>query len=92
MDTIYTISGGGWYRDSLNAIVSFMATADWLAMVSMATLLSVVVAAVGYIKGHDILGLVKWAATFVLVSGVLISVTRPVQIIDMALLTKLFSR
>jgi conjugal transfer mating pair stabilization protein TraG len=84
MDTIYTISGGGWYRDSLNAIVSFMATADWLAMVSMATLLSVVVAAVGYIKGHDILGLVKWAATFVLVSGVLISVTRPVQIIDMS--------
>lgn len=84
MDTIYTITGGGWFRDSLNAVATFFQMNDWRSVVSMATTLSVVAAAMVWVRGKDILTLVRWAAAMVLVTGVLVAVKRPVQIIDLS--------
>ena len=46
MDTIYTISGGAWFRDSLNAVAAFtQSSGDWVYLIKMATILSVIIAA-----------------------------------------------
>lgn len=82
MNVIYTLTGGAWFRDSLNAIAAFTTSSNWQALLSMATILSVVVAAMAYIKGHDMMTLLKWAGIYTLVSGVLIAIRLPVQIID----------
>ena len=84
MDTIYTIMGGGWFRDSLNAVATFFQMNDWRSIVSMATTISVVAAAMVWVRGKDILTFVRWAAAMVLVTGVLVGVKRPVQIIDLS--------
>nr|WP_314688500.1 conjugal transfer mating-pair stabilization protein TraG [uncultured Pantoea sp.] len=90
MDTIYTIMGGGWFRDSLNAVATFFQMNDWRSIVSMATTISVVVAAMVWVRGKDILTFVRWAAAMVLVIGVLVGVKRPVQIIDLSDLTQVY--
>ena len=34
MDTIYTISGGAWFRDSLNAVAAFtQSSGDWVYLI-----------------------------------------------------------
>lgn len=90
MDTIYTISGGGWFRDSLNGVAAFMQSDDWSYLLAMATTLSVVATALAYIKGKDLMHMLKWAGAIVLVSGVLIGVKRPVQIIDLSQPTQVY--
>jgi len=84
VDTIYTITGGGWFRDSLNAVATFFQMNDWRSVASMATTLSVVAAAMVWVRGKDILTFVRWAAAMVLVTGVLVGVKRPAQIIDLS--------
>ena len=84
MDTIYTITGGAMFRDSLNAVAAFTMSSNWAALVYMATILSVGVAASAYIRTHDLTTMIKWAIVFVTVSGVLVGIKRPVQIIDIS--------
>ena len=81
MDVIYTISGGEWFRDSLNAVAAFTQSETGHSLMKIATVLSVVTCAVAWIRTHDIFTLLKWAFVFTAVT-VLIGVTRPVQIID----------
>lgn len=90
MDTIYTISGGAWFRDSLNAIATFFQMNDWEHIVQMATVLSVVAAAMAYVRGKDLLTLFKWVASMVLITGVLVQVKRPVHIIDLSNPTQVY--
>lgn len=81
MDVIYTISGGAWFRDSLNAVAAFMQSDTGRSLMTVGTVLSVVTCAVAWIRTHDMLTLVKWAMILTIVH-VLVGVTRPVQIID----------
>jgi len=81
MDVIYTISGGEWFRDSLNAVAAFTQSDTGHSLMSMATVLSVVTCAIAWIRTHDIFTLLNWVFVFTAVT-VLIGVTRPVQIID----------
>ena len=90
MDTIYTISGGVWYRDSLNAVATFMQSSGWETIASIAGTLSVVATAIAYIKGRDLMLFMKWMGALVLVTSVLISVKRPVQIIDLSAPTEVY--
>lgn len=90
MDTIYTITGGGWFRDSLNAIATFFQMKDWETIMKITAMISVVAAAMSYIRGKDVLTFIKWAAAMVLVTGVLIQIKRPVQIIDLSNSTQVF--
>ena len=54
MDTIYTISGRAWFRDSLNAVAAFtQSSGDWVYLIKMATILSVIIAAITYVRTHD---------------------------------------
>lgn len=81
MDVIYTISGGAWFRDSLNAVAAFTQSDTGRSLMTIGTVLSVVTCAVAWIRTHDIFTLVKWAMILTIIN-VLINVTRPVQIID----------
>ncbi|MBU9833690.1 conjugal transfer mating pair stabilization protein TraG [Rahnella sp. L72c] len=81
MDVIYTISGGAWFRDSLNAVAAFTQSDTGRSLMTIGTVLSVVTCAVAWIRTHDIFTLVKWALILTIIH-VLINVTRPVQIID----------
>lgn len=81
MDVIYTISGGAWFRDSLNAVAAFTQSDTGRSLITIGTVLSVVTCAVAWIRTHDIFTLVKWAMILTIIH-VLINVTRPVQIID----------
>ena len=90
MDTIYTISGGAWYRDSLNAVATFMQSSGWETIASIAGTLSVVATAIAYIKGRDLMLYMKWMGALVLVTSVLINVKRPVQIIDLSAPTEVY--
>lgn len=82
MQVIYTISGGAWFRDSLNAIAAFISSDNWHSLVIIATTLAVVVTAFAYIKGRDIFTLLKWAVIYVFITGIFIGIKKPVQIID----------
>lgn len=82
MQVIYTISGGAWFRDSLNAIAAFVSSDSWHNLVMIATTLAVVVTAFAYIKGRDIFTLLKWAVIYVFITGIFIGIKKPVQIID----------
>jgi len=84
MDVIYTTTGGAWFRDSLNAIAAFTMSSDWSTLISMATVLSVCIAAIAYIRTHDLQTMIKWVMVFVMVSGVLLGIKRPVQVIDIS--------
>ena len=85
MDTIYTISGGAWFRDSLNAVAAFtQSSGDWVYLIKMATILSVIIAAITYVRTHDLMTTLKWVAAFVLVTGVLLGSKRSVQVIDIS--------
>ncbi len=81
MDVIYTISGGAWFRDSLNAVAAFTQSDSGRSLMTIGTVLSVVTCAVAWIRTHDIFTLAKWAMILTIIN-VLINVTRPVQIID----------
>lgn len=81
MDVIYTISGGEWFRDSLNAVAAFTQSDTGHSLMKIATVLSVVTCAVAWTRTHDIFTLLKWVFVYTAVT-VLIGVTRPVQIID----------
>lgn len=81
MDVIYTITGGAWFRDSLNAVAAFTQSDTGRSLITIGTVLSVVTCAVAWIRTHDIFTLVKWAMILTIIH-VLINVTRPVQIID----------
>ncbi|MBY4890588.1 conjugal transfer mating pair stabilization protein TraG [Pantoea sp. DY-15] len=84
MDTIYTVTGGSWFRGSLNAVAAFFQTEDWASILKMAATMSVMVAAMTYVRGKDLLTFVKWAGALVLITSILVSVKRPVQIIDLS--------
>ncbi|MFQ1718529.1 conjugal transfer mating pair stabilization protein TraG [Aeromonas veronii] len=84
MDAIYVTTGGGLFRDSLNAVAAFTMSSNWSAMLYMATVISILVAAVAYIRTHDLTTMLKWVVAFVMVSGVLLGVKRPVQVIDIS--------
>lgn len=84
MDAIYVTTGGGLFRDSLNAVAAFTMSSNWAALIYMATVLSICVAAVAYIRTHDLTTMIKWVVAFVMVSGVLLGVKRPVQVIDLS--------
>ncbi|UHM93617.1 conjugal transfer mating-pair stabilization protein TraG [Rahnella victoriana] len=81
MDVIYTITGGEWFRDSLNAVAAFTQSDTGHSLMRIATVLSVVTCAIAWIRTHDIFTLLKWVTVFTAVT-ILIGVTRPVQIID----------
>ncbi len=82
MQVIYTISGGAWFRDSLNAIAAFVSSNNWYSLVIIATTISVVVTAFAYIKGRDIFTILKWAVIYVFITGIFIGIKKPVQVID----------
>ncbi|MDY3567808.1 conjugal transfer mating-pair stabilization protein TraG [Enterobacter hormaechei] len=89
MQAIYVIAGGDWLSQTLNAIVTFMNTDSWAIIRRIVTALSVLVVAVSWLRRHNIMDMLGWIATIVLLS-LLVSVRTPVQIIDNSDLTKVY--
>lgn len=89
MQAIYVIAGGDWLSQTLNAIVTFMNTDSWAIIRRIVTALSVLVVAVSWLRRHNIMDMLGWIATIVLMS-LLVSVRTPVQIIDNSDLTKVY--
>ncbi|OLF56980.1 hypothetical protein BTN33_21700 [Aeromonas veronii] len=84
LSTIYVTTGGGMFRDTLNAVAAFISSDNWHTLMTMATTLSVGIATLAYIRTRDLTTMIKWVGVFVLVGSVLLGVKRPVQIIDYA--------
>ncbi|HAS0873101.1 TPA: conjugal transfer mating pair stabilization protein TraG [Enterobacter hormaechei subsp. xiangfangensis] len=89
MQAIYVIAGGDWLSQTLNAIVSFMNTDNWVIIRRIVTALSVLVVAITWIRRHNVMDMLGWIGTIVLMS-LLVSVRTPVQIIDNSDLTKVY--
>nr|BBF83663.1 conjugal transfer protein TraG [Enterobacter sp.] len=89
MQAIYVIAGGDWLSQTLNAIVTFLSTDSWTIIRRIVTALSVLVVAFSWLRRHNIMDMLGWIATIVLMS-LLVSVRTPVQIIDNSDLTKVY--
>ncbi|HHJ0571338.1 TPA: conjugal transfer mating-pair stabilization protein TraG [Escherichia coli] len=89
MQAIYVIAGGDWLSQTLNAIVAFMNTDNWVIIRRIVTALSVLVVAITWIRRHNVMDMLGWIGTIVLMS-LLVSVRTPVQIIDNSDLTKVY--
>ncbi|MEP9163988.1 hypothetical protein [Enterobacter kobei] len=55
MQEIYVIAGGDWLTQTLNAIVTFMSTENWVVIRRIATAFSVLVVAISWIRRHNIM-------------------------------------
>ena len=84
VDVIYTVAGGAWFKDSLNAVAAFFNSKAGDNLLAMATAVSVCVGVVSYMKNHNMLELLKWCGFYVLVIGVLLGVRRDIQVIDLS--------
>lgn len=84
VDTIYTIAGGAWFKDTLNGVATFFNSSAGDSLMAMATVISVAVAAVAYIRTRNLLELAKWVGCYVFVASVLIGAKRDVQVIDLS--------
>lgn len=82
LSTIYVTTGGGMFRDTLNAVAAFVSSDNWHTLMTMATTLSVGIATIAYIRTRDLTTMIKWVGIFVLIGSVLLGLKRPVQIID----------
>lgn len=89
MQEIYVIAGGDWLTQTLNAIVTFMSTENWVVIRRIATAFSVLVVAISWIRRHNIMDMLGWAGVIVLMS-LLVSVRTSVQIIDISNQTKVY--
>lgn len=83
MQVIYTITGGDWLADSLNAVAVLTASATWGTLIKWASVLSVLAVIWSWLQKKDVLTFIKWVAVIVIVPGVLIANKHSVQVIDM---------
>ena len=82
MQVIYTITGGDWLADSLNAVAVLTASATWGTLIQWASIFSVLAVVWSWLQKKDILTFIKWVAVMVIVPGVLIANKHSVQVID----------
>lgn len=83
MQVIYTITGGDWLADSLNAVAVLTASATWGTLIKWASILSVLAVIWSWLQKKDVLTFIRWVAVMVIVPGVLIANKHSVQVIDM---------
>jgi conjugal transfer mating pair stabilization protein TraG len=81
---VYTIAGGGWFQDVFNGVAMFFNSSASDYLLAMGTAVSILVAALAYIKNKDLMELMKWAAFYVFVVSVLIGVKEDVQVIELS--------
>ncbi|EHF4936975.1 conjugal transfer mating pair stabilization protein TraG [Enterobacter hormaechei] len=81
---VYTIAGGGWFQDVFNGVAMFFNSSASDYLLAMATAISVLVAALAYVKSKDLLELAKWAAVYVAIISVLVGIEKDVQVIDLS--------
>lgn len=82
MQVIYTITGGDWLADSLNAVAVLTASATWGTLIKWASIFSVLAVVWSWLQKKDVLTFIKWVAVMVIVPGVLIAGKDSVQVID----------
>ncbi len=82
MQVIYTITGGDWLADSLNAVAVLTASATWGTLIKWASIFSVLAVVWSWLQKKDVLTFIKWVAVMVIVPGVLIANKHSVQVID----------
>ncbi|WP_261643139.1 conjugal transfer mating-pair stabilization protein TraG [Erwinia mallotivora] len=82
MLVIYTITGGDWLADSLNAVAVLTASATWGTLIKWASIFSVLAVVWSWLQKKDVLTFIKWVAVIVIVPGVLIANKHSVQVID----------
>ncbi|PVZ84206.1 conjugal transfer protein TraG [Serratia sp. S1B] len=81
MTEIYTIAGGDWLRQCLNAVAAFMQTGAWAWMKNLAIALSTLFVVYLWIVHHDVMKIVGWIFTLLIVS--ILFIRKPVHIIDL---------
>lgn len=82
MQMIYTITGGDWLADSLDAVAVLTAAATWGTLIKWASIFSVLAVVWSWLQKKDVLTFIKWVAMMVIVPGVLIANKNSVQVID----------
>ncbi|TCZ24184.1 conjugal transfer mating-pair stabilization protein TraG [Pantoea agglomerans] len=82
MQVIYTITGGDWLADSLNAVAVLTASATWGTLIKWASIFSVLAVVWSWLQKKDVLTFIKWVAVMIIVPGVLIANKHSVQVID----------
>ncbi|HCM1918462.1 TPA: conjugal transfer mating pair stabilization protein TraG [Salmonella enterica subsp. salamae serovar 28:r:e,n,z15] len=84
VETIYTVAGGAWFQDTLNGVAAFFNSRAGDALITMATVVSVAVGAVTYIRTRNLMELMKWVAFYVIVISVMIGDKTNVQVVDLS--------
>ncbi|MFT4465102.1 MAG: conjugal transfer mating-pair stabilization protein TraG [Sodalis sp. (in: enterobacteria)] len=81
MMELYTIGGGDWLREVLNAVVAFMGTSTFSVLKGIAVLISIYVVAHDWIVNRNIMRMVTWVFVLVMMS-LFVVIRHLVQIID----------
>ncbi|SUY95284.1 conjugal transfer mating pair stabilization protein TraG [Citrobacter freundii] len=84
VETIYTVAGGAWFQDTLNGVAAFFNSRAGDALITMATVVSVAVGAVTYIRTHNLMDVMKWVGFYVIVISVMIGDKTNVQVVDLS--------
>ena len=67
MDTIYTLTGGAWLANSLNAVAVLVSSATWATLLSWVSMLSVAVTTACWIQKRDVFVFLKWLVIMVFI-------------------------
>lgn len=84
VETIYTVAGGAWFQDTLNGVAAFFNSRAGDALITMATVVSVAVGAVTYIRTRNLMDVMKWVGFYVIVISVMIGDKTNVQVVDLS--------
>ena len=81
---IYTPSNGDVFRDVLNSMALLIGSPTFTSAIDIVTGLSVLAAAIMYIKTSQITALAQWVVNSFLILFVLVGITMQVNIVDMS--------
>ncbi|PAU99452.1 conjugal transfer protein TraG [Arsenophonus sp. ENCA] len=81
MTEIYTMGGGDWLREMLNAVATFMQSDTFIYIKGVMLLVSVLCVAYHWLIHHNVMSMLGWVFAIAFVS-LFAAIKHPVQIID----------
>lgn len=82
MTDIYTIYGGGMWREVLNGLVTILGTNSFTTLLRIVSMFGVLGVLVSFMKSRNPLVFLQYLAVFMIITSVLLVPKRSVQIID----------
>ncbi len=82
MTDIYTIYGGGMWREVFNGLVTILGTNSFTTLLRIVSMFGVLGVLVSFMKSRNPLVFLQYLAVFMIITSVLLVPKRSVQIID----------